>query len=624
MFPFWDDPTFKATFNISIMHYKDYNVLSNMPRREEEADENGMVWTYFDITPPMPTYLVAAVMANKSEFSKLKTGIDDVTIQYRSHSFFDFSYALSIMADITLFLKREWENVKMISKVDNIVIPDYEDNGIINSGLIFYRESDITYDEDRDPPGRKVEVARVIRYKAAQEWFHNVFNTSWCSIPWLHKAFVRFMGAYGVDKTLPETRMMDLFVVQIQHEVMHLDVDSQSSVFQAAFSEIISYFKVPIILRMLQHAITEELFWHIMRSCIYDHNYNFAYVYDYWSALRAAYFSGQKYDSLTRREKYNLVNGVEQLKTWVNQKHYPVINVIRKYDRSRFKIEDVTIEIVNITERLSIPLTYTTQIQLNFNNTSPDIWLLHKRSDVAQSSKRYIRKIKNLKSDQWIIFNLQQTGYYRVNYDSQNWELITMYLKDNYVNIHVLNRAQLIDDAFHLMLTHQVDSSIFWDITKYLQQETDYVAWYPVFKALEYMSSIFSIDTVGSKLHFVRIMMRNTLHDMLEKINYTEVSNEDEHKKCLRQEAAKWACLLRRQECLKEAKNKLMQHFADPEKHKLLPWWKEWTYRNGLSLCEADSIWQDLYNIYISTVATLTVIINHLYDDEQLIAVNIL
>ncbi|XP_029673090.1 aminopeptidase N-like [Formica exsecta] len=175
-----------------------------------------------------------------------------------------------------------------------------------------------------------------------------------------------------------------------------------------------------------------------------------------------------------------------------------------------------------------------------------------------------------------------------------------MYLKENYANIHVLNRAQLIDDAFHLMLTHQVDSSIFWDITKYLQQETNYVAWYPMFKALEYMSSIFSIDTVGSKLHFVRIMMRNTLHDMLEKINYIEVPNEDEHKKCLRQEAAKWACLLHRRECLEKANNKLMQHFADPKKHKLLPWWTEWTYRNGLSLCEADSIWKDLYNMWVN------------------------
>ncbi|XP_029659003.1 aminopeptidase N-like isoform X2 [Formica exsecta] len=605
------------------------------------------------------------------------------------------------MTDSMLFLKREWKDVKMISKVDNIVFPDYEDNGMINLGLVFYRESDIIYDEDKDPPGRKVEVARKIAYKAAQEWFHNVFNTSWCStsvvIPWLHKALVTFMGSYIVDKTLPETRMMDLFVVQIQHEALHLDIDFQSSTSQAAFSEIISYFKVPAILRMLQHAVTEKLFWTSMRSCIYDHEYNFVYPYDYWTALKYDYFSEQEWYGPLVQEKLVTIKKIEQMKTWINYKHYPVINVIREYDQSHFTFEDVTIQLVNITGSLSIPLTYTTQTQFDFDNTSPDIWVFYEDSFFERSGKRYIQKIKNLASNQWIIFNLQQTGYYRVNYDTNNWELISNYLRtENYRNIHVLNRAQIIDDAFHLMLTYQLKPVIFWNIMIYLQKETDYVAWYPMFKALEYMSSIFS-DNVGIKPYFVRIIMRNALHEMLKKIGYTEIPNEDEHKKCLRQEAAKWACLLRHEECLKEANNKLMQHFADPKKNTLLPWWKEWTYCNGLSLYEADSIWQGLYNIWvnktdnniskflsctqnvdiikdclnktanvikesspenyilrsqaidnfltiitkhvridtlrkyifsnfeeiiprqISTVATLTVIINHLYDDKQLI-----
>lgn len=100
------------------------------------------------------------------------------------------------------------------------------------------------------------------------------------------------------------------------------------------------------------------------------------------------------------------------------------------------------------------------------------------------------------------------TGYYRVNYDFGNWKKIARYLAStNYTKIHVLNRAQIIDDAFHFMITKQHNSYIFWNIAQYLQQETDYVAWYPMFKALEYMSSIFSIDTVNTKPYFVRIIV---------------------------------------------------------------------------------------------------------------------
>lgn len=106
--------------------------------QKEKADENGMLWTHFDITPSMPIYLVAAVITNKLEFPRLYIGIG-VTIQFRLYSLFDFSYAISIMTDSMLFLKREWKDVKMISKVDNIVFPDYEDNGMINLGFVFYR-----------------------------------------------------------------------------------------------------------------------------------------------------------------------------------------------------------------------------------------------------------------------------------------------------------------------------------------------------------------------------------------------------------------------------------------------------------------------------------------------------
>jgi len=86
------------------------------------------------------------------------------------------------------------------------------------------------------------------------------------------------------------------------------------------------------------------------------------------------------------------------------------------------------------------------------------------------------------------------TGYYRVNYDSQNWHKIIYYLHSKsgyYKDMSAINRAKIIDDAFHLMMAHHLDVSIFWELTEYLSQETDYVAWYPMIKVFEYMSTVF-------------------------------------------------------------------------------------------------------------------------------------
>lgn len=84
------------------------------------------------------------------------------------------------------------------------------------------------------------------------------------------------------------------------------------------------------------------------------------------------------------------------------------------------------------------------------------------------------------------------TGYYRVNYDDSNWRKIANYLNsDNYTKIHVLNRAQIIDDAYHLMIAHQLDINIFLDLASYLSRETDFVALYPMFNILDFTKEFY-------------------------------------------------------------------------------------------------------------------------------------
>jgi len=96
------------------------------------------------------------------------------------------------------------------------------------------------------------------------------------------------------------------------------------------------------------------------------------------------------------------------------------------------------------------------------------------------------QQIKEKSNPEFIYYT---TGYYRVNYDRTNWKLISNYLNsEEYKNIHILNRAQIIDDAYHLLMANQLELKIFLDLTEYLSQETDYIAWYPMIKALEYLS----------------------------------------------------------------------------------------------------------------------------------------
>lgn len=87
-------------------------------------------------------------------------------------------------------------------------------------------------------------------------------------------------------------------------------------------------------------------------------------------------------------------------------------------------------------------------------------------------------------------------GFYRVNYDPANWLKIADYLdSENYSRVHVLNRAQLVNDAVHLMLADKLDPEIFMSLTRYLRRETDCTVWYTLFLILKESFKVFKALT---------------------------------------------------------------------------------------------------------------------------------
>ena len=75
------------------------------------------------------------------------------------------------------------------------------------------------------------------------------------------------------------------------------------------------------------------------------------------------------------------------------------------------------------------------------------------------------------------------TGYYRVNYDEENWRDLTTTLKkygDSRINR--LNRAALVDDIMNLARSGKVDYDLALDLLLYLKMENDYIPWEAAFR----------------------------------------------------------------------------------------------------------------------------------------------
>ena len=97
-------------------------------------------------------------------------------------------------------------------------------------------------------------------------------------------------------------------------------------------------------------------------------------------------------------------------------------------------------------------------------------------------------------NETWILGNLKQAGYYRVNYDDRNWQLLIKQLHEDHTVIDSISRAQLIEDSFNLGRAEIINQTIFLEIIEYLVNETDPLPFMAAFKGLQYFDDMLSSE----------------------------------------------------------------------------------------------------------------------------------
>ena len=112
-----------------------------------------------------------------------------------------------------------------------------------------------------------------------------------------------------------------------------------------------------------------------------------------------------------------------------------------------------------------------------------------------------------------LIFIFAFIGFYRVNYDENNWALLISYLKsDNYAKIHPVNRAQLLDDSLNLARAGVLPYGTALKLAEYLVKELDYIPWYSALTAFSFLNlrltgttihPLFKVKQLDWLIHFI-------------------------------------------------------------------------------------------------------------------------
>ncbi|XP_074956970.1 LOW QUALITY PROTEIN: aminopeptidase N [Phalacrocorax aristotelis] len=493
-FPCFDEPAMKAKFTVTLIHPSDHEALSNMPVKSTwQHDLNGTSWnvTKFHTTPKMSTYLLAFIV---SQFDHVQNDSGDVLIRIwgrpKAIAEGQGNYALQVTGPILKFFEGHYNTSYPLPKSDQVGLPDFNAGAMENWGLVTYRENSLLFDNASSSIGNKERVVTVIAHELAHQWFGNLVTLRWWNDLWLNEGFASYVEYLGADAVEPSWNIKDLMVLNEMYVVMATDALATSHPLSfredeintpAQISEVfdnIAYSKGASVLRMLSDFLTEDVFKEGLQSYLHTFAYNNTVALDLWIHLQEA---------VTNNNILLPSNISDIMDHWTLQMGFPVVTVntlTGSVSQEHFLLGNASAverpSVFNYT--WIVPITWMTQ------EATGDRYWLTKSSEIYDQFK--------VNKSSWLLLNLNVTGYFRVNYNQENWDQLLQQLSINHEVIPMINRAQIIDDAFNLARAKHIDVTLALRTTKFLSNETAYMPWEAALNNLHYFQLMFDRSEV--------------------------------------------------------------------------------------------------------------------------------
>lgn len=213
-------------------------------------------------------------------------------------------------------------------------------------------------------------------------------------------------------------------------------------------------------------------------------------------------------------------------------------------------------------------------------------------------------RIPALEEASWLLGNINQTGYFRVNYDIRNWRLLINQLTRNHEVISVSDRAGLIDDAFNLARAGYLPQNIPLEIIRYLSEEKDFLPWHAASQALYPLDKL--LDRTENYNIFSEYILRQVASMYLKlgwptnNLNKSLVQASYQHEE-LRREVIMLACSFGNKHCHQQAAT-LISDWISSNRNRIPLNVRDIVYCTGVSLMDED-VWEFIWMKFHSTLA---------------------
>lgn len=295
IFPCWDEPAFKAVFQMTLVVDEGVTALSNGPETHRESLGNGTMRVVFKETPPMSSYLVAIVVG---PFTLTPTRSAD-GVPVRIGALPGRAQLTGLAEEAAVHAVQFFQEYFGIpypgDKLDHVAIPDFAFGAMENLGLVTYRETALLVDRNQASTGEQRSVVSVIAHETAHMWFGDLVTMRWWDGVWLNEAFATFMALLATDAYQPRWDVWTTFGLA-RASALSTDALSTTRPIQApvgspadalAMLDILTYSKGAAVLRMMEQYLSPAVFRQGISRYLNTHRYGNTETTDLWDALES-------------------------------------------------------------------------------------------------------------------------------------------------------------------------------------------------------------------------------------------------------------------------------------------------------------------------------------------------
>ncbi len=299
MFPVFEQPDLKATFQFTVHAPASWQVISNQPTPTPTISGDTGTWT-FSPTPRISSYITAliagpyAVARDELTSSSGKTIPLGIFARSSLFEYLDTDYIFDITKKGFAYFEDKFQVPYPFEKYDQLFVPEFNAGAMENAGAVTFTESYVF----RSQVSNAVRERRVVTilHELAHMWFGDLVTMRWWNDLWLNESFAEWASTIATAEATEWTEAWTTFQAMEKSWAYRQDQLPSTHPIVANIRDIedvqvnfdgITYAKGGSVLKQLVAWVGEEAFFAGVHNYFHKHQWSNAVLSDFLSELEA-------------------------------------------------------------------------------------------------------------------------------------------------------------------------------------------------------------------------------------------------------------------------------------------------------------------------------------------------